>query len=288
MDKVVILARVSTQAQDYQRQVTELQEYCDRAGWEVTRVFANKVSGAKAVTERTEIVEMVEYIKSNDIQRVVCLEISRLGRNTLEALKVINYLNETGKLIRKAFKWKLNGDANTTILYRLETLGLKISAQTLHKILVNPFYAGKIVHKLIKGEMVDGKIEPAISYTEFLKVQDILSGRTGKYAHQKENDRCPLTKYVICSEDDTPFTSYTKKKKEREFNYYKCNTSGCKTNISAKEMHEKYEDILNQYDLPECILRQFESTLREELQVVWTKGSVLKRCLQRQTMRLRI
>ena len=96
MDKVVILARVSTQAQDYQRQVTELQEYCDRAGWEVTRVFANKVSGAKAVTQRAEIVDMVEYIKSNDIQRVVCLEISRLGRNTLEALKVINYLNENG------------------------------------------------------------------------------------------------------------------------------------------------------------------------------------------------
>ena len=96
MDKVVILARVSTQAQDYQRQVTELQDYCDRAGWEVTRVFANKVSGAKAVTERAEIVEMVEYIKSNYIQRVVCLEISRLGRNTLEALKVINYLNENG------------------------------------------------------------------------------------------------------------------------------------------------------------------------------------------------
>ena len=96
MDKVVILARVSTQAQDYQRQVTELQEYCDRAGWEVTRVFANKVSGAKAVTERAEIVEMVEYIKNNDVKRVVCLEISRLGRNTLEALKVISYLNENG------------------------------------------------------------------------------------------------------------------------------------------------------------------------------------------------
>ena len=94
MDKVVILARVSTQAQDYQRQVSELQEYCDNVGWEVTRVFANKVSGAKALTERPEIVEMVEYIKNNDVKRVVCLEISRLGRNTLEALKVINYLNE--------------------------------------------------------------------------------------------------------------------------------------------------------------------------------------------------
>ena len=96
MDKVVILARVSTQAQDYKRQVTELHDYCKKAGWEVTRVFANKVSGAKAVTERTEIVEMVEYIKTNNVKRVVCLEISRLGRNTLEALKVINYLNENG------------------------------------------------------------------------------------------------------------------------------------------------------------------------------------------------
>ena len=96
MDKVVILARVSTQAQDYQRQVTELQDYCKKAGWDVTRVFANKVSGAKAVTERAEIVEMVEYIKTNNVKRVVCLEISRLGRNTLEALKVINYLNENG------------------------------------------------------------------------------------------------------------------------------------------------------------------------------------------------
>ena len=96
MDMVVILARVSTQAQDYQRQVIELQDYCKKAGWEVTRVFANKVSGAKAVTERAEIVEMVEYIKTNNVKRVVCLEISRLGRNTLEALKVINYLNENG------------------------------------------------------------------------------------------------------------------------------------------------------------------------------------------------
>ena len=96
MDKVVILARVSTQAQDYQRQVTELQDYCKNVGWEVTRVFANKISGAKMATERAEIMEMVEYIKTNDVKRVVCLEISRLGRNTLEALKVINYLNENG------------------------------------------------------------------------------------------------------------------------------------------------------------------------------------------------
>lgn len=95
-DKVVILARVSTNKQDYDRQVVELTEYCNRVGWEVAEVFANKVSGAKSAEERTEIQEMIAYIKTNDIQRVVVLEISRLGRNTLEALKVIQVLNENG------------------------------------------------------------------------------------------------------------------------------------------------------------------------------------------------
>ena len=83
MDKVVILARVSTNRQDYDRQINELTDYCDRMQWEVAQVFANKVSGAKSVEERAEIQEMVTYIKSNDVMRVVVLEISRLGRNTL-------------------------------------------------------------------------------------------------------------------------------------------------------------------------------------------------------------
>lgn len=94
MDKVVILARVSTDKQEYQRQLTELREYCSKMGWEVVREFANKVSGARKMEERSEIVELMEFVKSNDIRRVVCLEISRLGRNTLEALKVIQSLNE--------------------------------------------------------------------------------------------------------------------------------------------------------------------------------------------------
>lgn len=34
MDKVVILGRVSTDKQDYQRQVNELQDYCNRVGCE--------------------------------------------------------------------------------------------------------------------------------------------------------------------------------------------------------------------------------------------------------------
>ena len=96
MDKVVILARVSTDKQGYQRQVNELTDYCRRVGWSVEAVFCNKVSGAKCIEERTEIMDLIGHVQRNDIDKVVCLEISRLGRNTLEALRVIQCLNEHG------------------------------------------------------------------------------------------------------------------------------------------------------------------------------------------------
>lgn len=94
--KVVLLCRVSTNSQDYNRQVTELTAYCQQQGWSIEHIFANKVSGAKKNEERPEIMEMVEYVKTHAIDRVCVLEISRLGRNTLEALKVIQLLNEHG------------------------------------------------------------------------------------------------------------------------------------------------------------------------------------------------
>lgn len=94
MEKVVILARVSTDKQDYQRQILELTDYCSKVGWEIVKVFANKVSGAKKTEERPEVLEMLSYVKEHDIKRVCCLEVSRLGRNTLEALKVIQMLND--------------------------------------------------------------------------------------------------------------------------------------------------------------------------------------------------
>ena len=75
MEKVVILARVSTDRQEYQRQINELSDYCNKAGWEVVRVFANKVSGALKIEEREEIKELITYVKENEINPNRSLEI---------------------------------------------------------------------------------------------------------------------------------------------------------------------------------------------------------------------
>lgn len=94
MKKVCILARVSTQMQDYDRQINELTSFAKSHQMEVVKVFANKISGATKNEERTEIQELITYVKTNKVDKVLCLEISRLGRNTLEALKVIELLNQ--------------------------------------------------------------------------------------------------------------------------------------------------------------------------------------------------
>lgn len=94
MLKVCILARVSTQMQDYDRQINELTAYAQSHQMEVVKVFANKISGAKRNEDRPEILDLIDFVKSEKIDKVLVLEISRLGRNTLEALKVIELLNQ--------------------------------------------------------------------------------------------------------------------------------------------------------------------------------------------------
>ena len=195
------------------------------------------------------------------------------------------YMDANGKLIAKAFKWKLAGDTNKEILDKLEARGLSLTKQKLHKILVNPFYAGKIRHKFTNMELIDGQIEPAVTYMDFLRVQEILSGRTGTYVQQKEKPTFPLTHYVLCGEDGKPLTSYTKTKKLKtrmlEFGYYKCNQQGCNTNVSAKEMHEKYEALLCKYDVGEEVLSAFSVIIGRMLnsysEVSGRESSELKR-----------
>ena len=94
MMKTVIFARVSTNVQDYDRQVNELTVLAKSNGWSVEAVFAEKISGAKANTERTELLNMISYVESNHIDKVLVTELSRLGRDTLQVLEVIEMLNK--------------------------------------------------------------------------------------------------------------------------------------------------------------------------------------------------
>lgn len=94
MMKTVIFARVSTNVQEYDRQINELTTLAKSNGWSVEAVFAEKISGAKSNKERTELLNMVSYVEANHINKVLVTELSRLGRDTLQVLEVIQMLNE--------------------------------------------------------------------------------------------------------------------------------------------------------------------------------------------------
>lgn len=165
MDKVVILARVSTDKQDYERQVNELTDYCRKMDWEVEKVFTNKVSGAKKNEEREEIQELISYVNSNQIRRVVCLEISRMGRNTLEALKVIQILNE-----HKVSLYVKN--------YNLETLDSEGRVNPVASLICTILLEVAAMERLtIKERMASGRDQ----YIEKCRREGIKMGRPSTY-----------------------------------------------------------------------------------------------------------
>ena len=76
------------------RQTEELLEYANKMGYSVEKVFEEKISGAKKNEERKELMSMMSYIKNNRIEKVLTWELSRIGRNAVQVLQVIEMLND--------------------------------------------------------------------------------------------------------------------------------------------------------------------------------------------------
>ena len=97
MKRVCIYARVSSSngTQDYQRQINDLTTFASQNNCKVVKVFAEMLSGAKINTQRPVLMELIEFVNSNDIDKVLVTELSRLGRDTLQTLQTIEYLTKT-------------------------------------------------------------------------------------------------------------------------------------------------------------------------------------------------
>ena len=94
--KAIIYARVSTSAQDYERQLDELRSYSKRMGYEVVKEFSEKISGAKKVEEREALTDLLNFVQNNEVDKVLIYECSRLSRRAVDFLSVIELLSEQG------------------------------------------------------------------------------------------------------------------------------------------------------------------------------------------------
>ena len=96
MIHAVIYSRVSSESerQDTERQTNELKDYAHRMGYTVVNTYEEKVSGFKKNEQRPVFRKMLEDIETNNIDKVLVWELSRIGRSVLQSLQNIQTLHD--------------------------------------------------------------------------------------------------------------------------------------------------------------------------------------------------
>jgi DNA invertase Pin-like site-specific DNA recombinase len=134
---VAIFGRVSLDSMDFQRQISDLQKVADKQNYEVVSIITEKISGAKTNQERLGVQQLLEEAKLGKFKKVLCTEISRLGRSNTQTLCLIDELHELGisiyfqDLNSETLNEKGEVSFQTEILTNLLSLFAKNERQTL-------------------------------------------------------------------------------------------------------------------------------------------------------------
>ena len=93
MNRACLFIRVSTDKQDYQRQILELNVFCKQKNLEVAETIATKITGTKTFQDREDLQLLFKSAASKRFDKVVVSEISRIGRNAKDIRNTIDYLH---------------------------------------------------------------------------------------------------------------------------------------------------------------------------------------------------
>ncbi len=165
-NQVVLYARVSSTLegrQSYSRQILELTEFATRNDYHIVKIFAEKVSGTKKNEDRPALMQMIDFVKNNNIQKVLCLECSRIGRSLIDCLTVIQTLTE-------------NKVSLLIVNNNLETLDEKGNVNPITQLVLNVMFSFSNMEKQLILDRVQsgyknyrangGKVGRKIGYTK--------------------------------------------------------------------------------------------------------------------------
>ncbi len=187
---------------------------------------------------------------------------------TLKHHKQEIFINEKGKLIKLAWKWKIEGERDVQIRQKLSELGVVLAKHQLSEMWRKPFYAGIIVNSLLEHP-VQGNWETMVSEIDFLRINEILNiPQRVQYASEAASIHRPLSRFLICAVCGHQLSSYEVKKKL--LHYYKCNK--CKgatfnANSIGKSRHvglnDRFRELLAKYNLREDLVEPFKLQLHK-------------------------
>ena len=206
-------------------------------------------------------------------------------------------INAEGRLLKKAWRWKVQGYSDAIILERLEKLGLKMYKQKLSAMWRKPFYAGVIVNGHI-DKPVKGHWTPLVSEKDFAKINGLFRKDEKEY-ESAINPARPLQGFINCPKCGKKFTGYEVKRTKTH--YYKCNTKGCSGgNVNAETTarsskdgaHDVFKSLLEDYSLkPELkpvfkellanLFKELNKESAEEVKLLKTQRTKLESTLEK-------
>lgn len=156
-------------------------------------------------------------------------------------------------LIRQAFQMILDGSMITDVGYFMKQHGINRPASSWAKTLRNQIYMGMIENKLL-DHPVKAALDPIITEETFFRTQKILDN---PYGSTVDPDVYALKSILLCPKCDKPLTGYAVGKKQYSYKkdyyirktkilYYKCNSKGCRVNLSLAKIHESFYKMLGQ------------------------------------------
>jgi site-specific DNA recombinase len=138
-------------------------------------------------------------------------------------------LNQDAALVRKIFELYQDNQGVLTVTKHLNKQGHNFNYRTLHYILTNPVYCGRLRWNYRKGGVitgneiiVEGNQEPIVSAEEFDHVQRILSYRKNK--GKAATSQYPFTKLMKCARCGGAMVGASRMLKDRRYKFYRCSS----------------------------------------------------------------
>lgn len=170
-------------------------------------------------------------------------------------------------LIKEAFQRFINGETIISIRKTLKEKGLIIKGNSdLQALLQHPVYMGwikQIAYYDNPETIVKGIHEPIIAEDDWWRVQAIFNNKN-KLQRNILSEDFPLRGVLMCN-NYHPLTAAFSKGRSKVYGYYKCNTDK-HVNHSAKQLHDKFDDMLEELSLQPQHIEYLSQSISNNIQ----------------------
>ncbi len=163
--------RVSTDKQTVENQRFEINHFCDKQQIVVNKWIEETISGAKNVDER-KLGKLLKKMKKGDV--LICSELSRLGRNLLMIMGVLNEcMNRDIQVWTIKDNYRLGSDINSKVLAFAFGLSAEIERNLISQ-RTKEALARKRAEGVILGRPVGSKSSKTKLTGQEKKIQELI------------------------------------------------------------------------------------------------------------------